>query len=194
MKCDLTKKQSIATKRTLKSLLSTLGEMMESQPIEKISVMDLCAQAMIPRATFYNYFEDKYDLLQYFWRQLETEMTPDFKESESETYLDMNALTNNMIKNFAKNMSKWKKISNANIHDILVPNLFNHLRRQAMNQLNTIPKASISTPLPPDLLSTYYACVVIGLGEWWVENKESYTPEEIQEFFKELIDWEKLMN
>lgn len=193
MKCDLTKKQSIAAKRTLKSLLKALAELMEIQPIEKISVMDLCERAMIPRATFYNYFEDKYDLLHYFWHQLETEISPSFKETSDEN-LDMNAMTSNMIKNFAKNMSKWKKISSANIHDILLPDLFNYLKKQALNKFASSPKDMMKSSLPPELLASFYACAVIALGEWWVENKDQYDPNEAQGYFNELINWEKLLN
>ena len=69
MKHDLTGRQSITVKRTVKLLTDTLTELLEKEPFEKITVMDICEKSMIPRATFYNYFEDKYDLLNYYWTE-----------------------------------------------------------------------------------------------------------------------------
>lgn len=38
--------------------------LLKQQPIEKISVKDICAEAEINRTTFYNHFDDKYQLLE----------------------------------------------------------------------------------------------------------------------------------
>lgn len=40
------------------------------KPFEEITVGELCEGAQYPRATFYNYFDDKYDLLEYCWQTL----------------------------------------------------------------------------------------------------------------------------
>ncbi len=39
--------------------------LLSSKAFEEVTVGELCEKAMLPRATFYNYFDDKYDLLQY---------------------------------------------------------------------------------------------------------------------------------
>ena len=38
---------------------------LEETPFEKITLTQLCDASMVPRSTFYRYFEDKYDLLYY---------------------------------------------------------------------------------------------------------------------------------
>ena len=48
-------------------------------------VSELCSLSNYPRATFYNYFEDKYDLLEYCWDILKSKVRLyDFKDLETD--------------------------------------------------------------------------------------------------------------
>ena len=67
-------KEDLRIVRTRKLLSNTLLGMMEEDSIEKISVIDLCAKAMVNRATFYAHFEDKYHLLSYALEELKDEL------------------------------------------------------------------------------------------------------------------------
>ena len=44
--------------------------LLSEKSFEEITVGQLCETAQYPRATFYNYFDDKYDLLGYCWQTL----------------------------------------------------------------------------------------------------------------------------
>lgn len=55
----------ISTKRTYILLQRSLFQLLTVTPFEKITLTQLCDDAMIPRSTFYRYFEDKHDLLRY---------------------------------------------------------------------------------------------------------------------------------
>ena len=61
MKYDLTKKLTIGASRTLYSLQQAMFSLLCEKSFEEIAVGELCEKAMLPRATFYNYFDDKYD-------------------------------------------------------------------------------------------------------------------------------------
>ncbi len=65
--------------RTKKNLKATLIEMMQSIPFEKITVTDLCDRALTSRITFYNYYADKYALLE--------DILSDINEELRETFL-----------------------------------------------------------------------------------------------------------
>ena len=67
MKYDHTKKTNRFAARTLKDFSTTMFSLLEEKPFESITVLQICQIANYPRATFYNYFEDKYDLLEYCW-------------------------------------------------------------------------------------------------------------------------------
>jgi AcrR family transcriptional regulator len=53
--------------RTLNDFSKTLMKLIAKKPFEKITVNELCKLCNYPRATFYNYFEDIYSLLDYCW-------------------------------------------------------------------------------------------------------------------------------
>ena len=49
--------------RTDRLIMTAFIKLLEKHPISKISVTDICEEAMIKRATFYNHFESKEQLL-----------------------------------------------------------------------------------------------------------------------------------
>ena len=61
MKYDLSKKQTQGARRTLRAFSNALVALLEQKPFESIQVNELCQACMIPKSTFYNYFDDKYD-------------------------------------------------------------------------------------------------------------------------------------
>ena len=67
MKYDITKRATKGAQRTLEAFSGTMFELLSRKSFEEITVNELCQQSNYPRATFYNYFDDKYDLLNYCW-------------------------------------------------------------------------------------------------------------------------------
>lgn len=65
----LTQKQATtrSAQRVLLSFTQAMKTLLSKNAFEKITVNELCDTADYPRSTFYNYFEDKYDLLAYCW-------------------------------------------------------------------------------------------------------------------------------
>lgn len=81
MKYDTNKKMTKFAERTLKDFARTLFWTLKTKPLEKITVNELCEAANYPRATFYNYFDDIYDLLNYCWTRIARDMVIDDYES-----------------------------------------------------------------------------------------------------------------
>lgn len=50
--------------------VATLGEVMETCPLEKVEVSHLCEAMGVSRATFYEYFQDIFDVPTWFWDYL----------------------------------------------------------------------------------------------------------------------------
>jgi AcrR family transcriptional regulator len=57
------KKLDPRAKRTLKVLRTAMMELLEEQEFSKITVQDITERAEVNRATFYDHFDDKYELL-----------------------------------------------------------------------------------------------------------------------------------
>lgn len=73
MRYNLEKSNRFAV-RTLSAFSSTMFKLLEMKSFETIMVSEICSLSNYPRATFYNYFEDKYDLLEYCWDLLKSKV------------------------------------------------------------------------------------------------------------------------
>ena len=65
------KKEDLRIVKTKANLYRGLMELMKDQTFEEIKVSDICKEAHINRSTFYNNFNDKYDLLFSLFHDLE---------------------------------------------------------------------------------------------------------------------------
>lgn len=70
MKYDLSKKPTRGAQRTLEAFSGTMFALLAEKPFESVTVGEICLRCSYPRATFYNYFDDKYDLLDFCWLRI----------------------------------------------------------------------------------------------------------------------------
>ncbi|MGI6053186.1 MAG: TetR/AcrR family transcriptional regulator [Bilifractor sp.] len=78
-------KRVIKTKSNLKN---TLKEMLKEMPLEKITVKEICERAMTSRITFYNYYSDKYALLEDIFSDIGSDMDQRFLEKQRRNEAD----------------------------------------------------------------------------------------------------------
>ncbi|GHU78807.1 hypothetical protein FACS1894191_0250 [Clostridia bacterium] len=60
------KKEDLRVLKTYKALTSALLTLLGHRCFGKITVYDLCGEALVSRASFYSHFNDKYDLLSHW--------------------------------------------------------------------------------------------------------------------------------
>lgn len=56
-------KEDLRIQKTRRDLRNSIISLLKKKPIEKITVIEICNEAMVNRITFYKYYEDKYQLL-----------------------------------------------------------------------------------------------------------------------------------
>ncbi|QIL46177.1 dihydroxyacetone kinase transcriptional activator DhaS [Vagococcus coleopterorum] len=67
---------------TKKVIAYSLKKVMETTPFQKVSISQIMEQAEIRRQTFYNHFQDKYELLDWIYKQEISENISDFLDYE----------------------------------------------------------------------------------------------------------------
>ena len=82
MKFKLSDKTSRFAKRTLADFSERMIVMLADMSLEEISVQKICDICNYPRSTFYNYFDDIYDLMDYCWIAI-------MKDMDIEKYLNV---------------------------------------------------------------------------------------------------------
>lgn len=187
MKYDLNKKQTIATKRTLSSLTSTMFKLLESQPFETITVQELCKLSLIPRATFYNYFEDKYDLLNYCWFTLKLKTCPTvFNNTNYHEYLEI----------FISKWIDFLDLNKENVSLILKNNDLSHylinsfriyLTDSILSEIKSCSE-SYNFTIPYEIVAKHCANSVLTILEWKYISKNDSSKEELMHYLEILVN------
>lgn len=183
MKLNDKRRKSLTAKRTIKIFIESLCSLMMEKPFEKVTVSDICEVAMIPRATFYNYFEDKYDLLETYCQEFVRRpgLTPPDGNSSDFT---VSALSK-ILAVVDEEHEFLQRIAELNAHGIVFQQMKIAMEQEAMNLYNEgeLPPA----PLPRELDAQLTASMIIAICQWWLENYDDYSSQDVMTFFTNML-------
>ena len=160
-----TKHDSVSARRTYALLQKTLLDQLASSPLERITLTDICSASMVPRSTFYRYFEDKYDLLNYCLKSLieEADLT-----EEAICFKNMDSLWEfliHLINHADQNKILYRKIYMTNKDGELM-----HILRDSLIKIlsvmlhasedNILTRLKVSYPIFTMLLTDFYFSII----------------------------------
>ena len=177
MKIKLSGKTSRFAKRTLADFSEKMIAMLADMPLEEISVQKICDVCNYPRSTFYNYFEDIYDLMDYCWIAI-------MKDMDIEKYLNVQGEQN--TEQIFSLLYEYLDRYRPQIYRIL---LKNSLEGRCMASLRAFMKKQIGQiiskcpgtrdfPVREDIMIDYYAATLEMLLEKCFFAKEQLSKEE----------------
>lgn len=180
------KKPDRRVKRTCEALQQSLLALMQHQPLEQITVRELCQKADINRGTFYLHYRDVYDLL----NQIEEELLGEL-ESVLEKYQPGNILPN-ISKIFTEVYELVQR--NSEIVGILMGD---NGEWNFINRLNQILREKCLRDWVEhfraeshETFDTYYVFIIsgcMGLVQYWLANGMKETPQELAELTEQII-------
>ncbi|MCC6093948.1 MAG: TetR/AcrR family transcriptional regulator [Eubacterium sp.] len=99
--------------KTRKYLRDTLLELMKEEPYKKITVKEICDRSNTGRVTFYNHYDDKYDLLLDCLDEMHQNISQSFKAMQKQKNPDNNFVRTleNLIDTIYEETRKYKGIS-----------------------------------------------------------------------------------
>ena len=187
MKLDAKKKKTLAARRTLKILTLALTQLLQEKPFEKITVIDLCERALIPRATFYNYFDDKYDLLQYHWESLKEELLPEHQDTEpyrTERILELIGRLQEFVR---KHYEVCKTIYDVNSSSYFLDSLHAYLSGLLEKGLRRVPEEEREYIVPVSLEAELLAGAILKTGVWWIYHRDECKLENLEIYLKQIV-------
>lgn len=81
-------KEDLRIQKTRRDLRKVILELLKQNPLEKISVKEICDRAMVNRITFYKYYEDKYLLLDDALNEIKDTLLNNVSRNEKFTSID----------------------------------------------------------------------------------------------------------
>lgn len=181
------KKIDLRVVKTHKALYEALIYLLKEKEYEEIKVSDLCQKALINRSTFYAHFNDKYDLLDSFLKDLKQSLIEELEENKKignirEYYLELIKVFINHIDN---NKDTYKSIIINNRNSIILDMLYDTIKNDCKKRV-----AKFSTPLkkeiPDDIVIEFYLGGIVNLGISWINNNR-YNKEEIITYLTKLL-------
>lgn len=186
MKYDPHQKLNRNTQRTLKAFSEAMFNLLGEKSFDKITVNEICARCDYPRATFYNYFDDKYDLTEYCWFQLGKDAHLDLaKVQPSSTALL--TVFDEVYSLFDTHRDLLNRVVAHNpLESSLITDFINHFTRE-MTQVfaNNVNVQRAHTPVA--LVAQYYSNTVLLVLEWVFLAQHDISLAEARAYLVELL-------
>ena len=178
-------------------VVHALDTLMTEESLDRISVKHICDAANISRATFYRYFEDKFDIVQWYLEFLSTKGVDRIGRSLSwyEGYFISTALVHDNIQFFTNASKSTDRNSLVNIaprfrRDTMARTLVDYrgveMTEHLRYQVNAV--AALETTMFPAWHTGHIDCSLEEACEWMVEC----IPHELFELLNTPLEPEKL--
>lgn len=186
MKYNLMKKLTIGASRTLISLQQAMLSLLCKKSFEEITVGELCEKAMLPRATFYNYFDDKYDLLEYCFMTVRDRLDSGCQDAGT-CMKRMNALMENCFDFLDQNKEVVRAILKNN-----PPNLYliNQIRFYLLSNMSAAFKSNPDSHrfrVPQEMAANLYSQVILIILEWKYLDKKECSKAQAKEYMEQMV-------
>ncbi|KAB7790683.1 TetR/AcrR family transcriptional regulator [Bifidobacterium leontopitheci] len=186
MKKDLGAPLTRGAQRTLGAFHKAMLTLLTEQPLGSVSINALCERAGYPRATFYNYFDDRDDLLDYCWLTLTKQANlDDLAATPSERRVDvaLDAMADMLERNAATLQAIMR-------HNPPEGPLFGSLHRYVESQAHQIMRSCIDRDrfgLPADLVADHYANTMLLVLDWSYVRGHALTRGRLHEIVHALL-------
>ena len=179
-------KEDRRTRRTRQLLRGALLALLKEKRYEAVSVQDIIERADVARSTFYVNYIDKDDLLVGKWGVFASNLGhhAELKIHEEENSKSVFP-TGTWFQHIQAQEPILKIIARDSAMDLAMKTLHGILRRdiQAKVQRHLTKDGSI----PSSLVIDYMASSLMTLIKWWVKNDMSYSAEQMDEIFQQLV-------
>lgn len=183
------KKEDLRIRKTKANLYRALLQLMEEKTFEDIKVIDICKTSMINRSTFYDHFNDKYELLASLIEDLKTELVEHLDveievNSVKEYYIELLKL---LLDYIDKNISTYSSIAiiKKNNNSIAFDMMFDASLEAVTKRLKEhyINKSNI----PIEVIALFYVSGVTKICTEAIKDTKEFDPKKIISYLEALL-------
>lgn len=160
------KKQPEITDMTKSIFVEVFCDFYRTRSIDRISVKELAAKAGYSRATFYNYFTDVYDLLEY----IEDELVSDLMK-RVEAQLDENRSLDGFIDSFVKSVTENEKYIGVYMNESNSSSFIEKMKQKMIPLLLNVFSVPDTDLRARYALEFYISGLISVLGSWFRDGQ-----------------------
>lgn len=186
-------------KKTQRTLSQALDSLLDEKNYEDITVSEICSRAEVRRATFYDHFSDKYDLLSFVIKRIIAEYSsrivkpiPDNLDEDKRRQFyttvivqTIEVVKENIVKiRHAMGSGSYQLLTEA-WHDEVVDDIEQHL----LSDFNAGMELSLSIPL----LAEIYFGLLSGIVNWMIGQTAPVDEKTIAQYAENLVQHSGLL-
>ena len=180
----------LRVRRTRKLIQRALIELTIEKGFTTITVQDLAERAMVNRATFYRHYTDKYDLLKHYMDEI-YEMTTSQEPLPKAAQRMPNEIQppGGMVQ-MLEQVRAHADFFRVMLSDQGDPAFAQRIQQYSESRLRTLmpnkPRKSQPNEPPLDLCLSYLSYAGVGGIVWWLQQKQTVSPEQIAQWLNQL--------
>ena len=175
--------------RTRQLIREALIDLMMEKQYEKITIQDIIDRANIGRATFYNHYQDKNDLLlrgvAELSNQNENEETLHLPKKDNMTHDTIR--TAGMFRHSQENQRLHQVMFKRSQENLIQEQVATILQANVAMQLKRLTQDERPSDVPADVIIQFISGGLLTLIRWWHDQNFPYTPEEMDAYFQQMI-------
>ncbi|HZR41554.1 MAG TPA: TetR/AcrR family transcriptional regulator [Ktedonobacteraceae bacterium] len=190
----------LRTRRTRKLLRDALLELIEERGFDAITVGEIAERAMVSRAAFYRYYQDKYDLVEQIFEEAMQALVNDVGHRSHDALSDIdpsNAPTPQRWVRLFEHFTEYERMYRVLLSGKGSPWFAQKMRaslaeirrehEQVPASQATGKRAASSHPNVDGLVPALVDALLIDTVTWWLEQSRPYSPEQIATYCWRLI-------
>lgn len=180
------KKADRRIQRTRQLLQNALVDLILEKGYEVITVQDILDRANVGRSTFYEHFYDKDDLLLSQF----THLRDDFEQYLAGQMVNDESpwqLSLSMFRHAQNHRPLYQAMAGKQGGNLAVDYIQKYLTIYLRNHLITM-QGQHPQSLPSEILTQFIVSALIGLLTWWLNNDSAFTAEQMNAFFRQLVE------
>ncbi|MCM1544855.1 MAG: TetR/AcrR family transcriptional regulator [Ruminococcus sp.] len=184
-------KTDVRVKKTYNQLMEALFKLLAEKSFDDLTVLEICNEASVHRATFYKHFVDKYDFLNSCFRLKLSELV--FEKTESEYTPELMKISCmkmiKMVFDFLEENKQILAFVNNNKYAVSFNSaLTDSIADFLIKRIETMHQLSEKLGFHRYMLANYYAGAIVGLLKWWITDQNPCPVQELLDFAEFKID------
>jgi len=187
-------KNDLRILKTKKSIRSAFGKLLKEYSIQELTINQICKEANISRITFYNHYQDKFDLFYHILIDEKEKLTTMFLEKSNGSTLTMNIQKSVMsfIELVIDECIKYRELILSVIHhddNATIQYIAKDVLENAFNEFGDKYHLDKYIKMPVAIASAYITGGVISLMYYFLTNINIYTKEDIMKHCERMINF-----
>lgn len=186
MKAD---KPDRRTEKTRQAIYNALSDLMQEKKYNNITIQEIIDRANVGRSTFYSHFDTKDELLisniENIFEMLNEHITGCVEQAGNQSRLLPVA---ELFEHIMENSRLVKGLMSAESADLLFDKIQTYWNKKIEKYLNAKLAEGKEPKVPIIIMTNHITSTAIELLKWWMNHNMPYTPQQMDQYFQELIN------